>query len=479
MPIDASVPGSPEWWLTRLGRRLEADRERLNLLDDYDCGKHPLPQGQQRYTKVYERFQKQSRTNFTQLVVDSVLERLQVDGFRMGGAADPGADDEAQRIWQANTLDADSELVHRAALAMSRAYVIVAPDPEDASTPLITPEDPREVIHECDPARRRRVRAALKIYRDDIDGRHRAVVYLPDAWWYFTDRGKDLTWEPTAWEADTAIYESGVVASPLPGRVPVVPFVNLPRLARAGRGEFEGVVDIQDRINGTILNRLIIAAMQAYRQRWMKGVTLIDEQGRPQQPLDPGADLVWAVEDPDAAFGDFQQSDLGGILSAVQADIRDLAAITRTPPHYLLGQVVNASGDALKAAETGLVSKATARQRTFGESWEQAMALAFALIGREAAVDAETIWRDPESRSMAELADAAVKRQAVGVPWRQLMVDLGYTPAEIDRMEAERMADALNAMLTAPPAGPPGQGTPGAVMPPAGQPEPEPATGGT
>jgi hypothetical protein len=205
-----------------------------------------------------------------------------------------------------------------------------------------------------------------------------------------------------------------------------------------------------------MLDRLVIAKMQAYRQRWAKGVAMEDDKGNPIEAFIPGADLLWAVEDDGAQFGDFQQSDLSGILSAVDADVSHLAAVSRTPPHYLIGKIVNASGDALKAAETGLVSKIGDRQTETGESWEQNIRIAALYQGRQIGADAEVIWADAESRSMLEVAAAAVQRAAAGVPWRQRMVDMGYTPQEIARMETERAQDALLGALAAPPAPPTG-----------------------
>ena len=55
----------------------------------------------------------------------------------------------------------------------------------------------------------------------------------------------------------------------------------------------------------------------------------------------------------------------------------------------------------------------------------------------------ETIWRDPEIRSQAQLVDAVQKKNAIGVPWEQCMEDLGYTPLQIDRMASMRETDAL------------------------------------
>jgi hypothetical protein len=66
--------------------------------------------------------------------------------------------------------------------------------------------------------------------------------------------------------------------------------------------------------------------------------------------------------------------------------IQHVAAQTRTPPHYLLGQSgAFPSGESLKATETGLVAKVKRKQTTFGETWEEAMRLAFLLSRRHRA----------------------------------------------------------------------------------------------
>ena len=219
--------------------------------------------------------------------------------------------------------------------------------------------------------------------------------------------------------------------------------MNRPDLKGNGQGEFEGVLDIQDRINNQILDRLVIAKMQAYRQRWATGVDTTDEKGRQTEPFVPGADLLWSVPNDDAKFGDFAQADITPLLAAVRDDVQDMASISKTPPHYLLSSIINASGDALKAAETGLVSKVLDDQVEFGESWETVNRLAGRYTGRDVPEDAEVVWKDPESRTLAELASANTQLKAADVPWRPRMRLLGFSPSEIDRMEAERTADAM------------------------------------
>lgn len=485
MLATASEANTPDWWLLRLGKALEADTPRMRMLEQFDSGQHPLPTGNRKMRETYHRLQKMSRSNYTGLVAEATRERLRVQGFQSGADGTVSTDKEAWRIWQANSLDADCGIIHHRALVYGRAYAIVGPDPKDPTTPIITPESPLEVIHEADPVRSRELLAAMKTYLDGIFGRQVAIVYLPDRIVYYraVKVGTDgAGWQPTSWELDP---DKPAVRNPI-GEVPIIPYINRRMRSPMGFGEFEDVTDIMDRINTDVLDRLVTQAMQAYRQRWVKGVDVEDENGNPQRPFDPGADLLWVVPDSDAEFGDFQQSDLKPLLMASSADIRDLAAISRTPPHYLLADIANVSGDALTAAESGLTEKAKDRAIEFGESHERTLRLAALYNGEAVDSDCSIVWGPFERRTLAELADAAVKWQAAGVPFRERMQLLGFTPSEIDRMESERMKDALLASLNSPLAVDPGSAPGASTMaltapgttppaPPGQKPAPQPA----
>ena len=436
--IDATVPGSPDWWLTTLGKKLTADRPRIELLESYHRGDPPLPFGNKKMRDAYRRYQRMARANFAGLIVEAVLERLTPTGFSTGGSGDRESDADAWHTWQRNSLDADIPLIFRAALVAGRSYAIVGQDPDAPDRALITGEDAKAVVHASDPLNRRRVRAAAKFHTDEVTGHDYAVVMLPSQVFYY--RASASTnfahrFDAGRWTLDEDQGDGGVAASPTPGVVPVVPFVGRPSLdGRTELGEFEDVTDILDRINTGLLDRLVIAAMQAYRQRWATGVVIDDD-------FDPGADLLWNVEDDTAKFGEFQVADLRQLLDAGQADIRMAAAITRTPPHYLVGELSNVNGETLKATETGLVAKTRDRMRQFGESCESVNRLAGLIEGRQVPVDAETIWADPQSHSVAELYDAAVKAVSAGEPWSARMTMLGHTPQEIERMAVERATE--------------------------------------
>ena len=118
---------------------------------------------------------------------------------------------------------------------------------------------------------------------------------------------------------------------------------------------------------------------------------------------------------------------------------QQIAAITGLPPHYLGLTTDNpASADAIRSAESVLVSRARRRQRAWSGSWEAVMRLAvFIRDGRyPTELDGlETIWRSPETATIAQSADAAVKLYAAGIVDQQAALeDLDYSPAAIARL---------------------------------------------
>jgi hypothetical protein len=469
VPIDASKVESPGWWLQRLGKQLLDERPDsrdedgettpgLDTLKKYAENKAPLPHVPGIDPREVAEWMKDARTNWTSLVIDSPTERLGVDGFRFGGSDDDGdsaksADEEANRVWQENSMDADSDLVHYGALSQRRAFVLV--EKGDDGRPVLTHETPRQVAVEHAQGNRRKLAAGLKMWRDDWTGQTRATLWTPETVYDFTTKSETPTFSGRA--ATLRGWDAFALPNARDGErtndlqlVPFVPFINRRNRRPEGFAEHEDVLSIQNRINLSLIN--LIAAMKygAFRQRWAAGLEVDEDPvtGQKIQPFQLDIRKLWTTEDPETRFGEFASTDLVPYVRAVEAGVQDLAAISRTPPHYLIGAVVNVSGDALKAAETGLVAKVLDRQRNFGESWEAVMRLAFRVLGdekRATAYDAETVWRDPESRSISELADAAVKKSSAGVPWRQRMEDMGYTPAEIGRMEVDRAADAINA----------------------------------
>jgi hypothetical protein len=424
-------------------------RRHLQDLDDYYTGDCALPSVSSKAVRqAYQRLMQMSRMNYAELVVEAVRERMQVNGFRTGADKDVTGDAEAWRIWQANSLDADVALVHRNSLAMGWGYVIVGGVDPEIGAPLITPEDPREVITVTDPARRRKVVAALKLFVDDVEGAHVAYLYLPGE---VHRAAHPLSTDPRQDNLTASFERWNWLGEPEQLPAPVVPVVPFPNRWHSGRAwaEFEPHLSVLDRINFTILQRLEIATMQAFRQRAIKGVPETDENGNPVDyadvfSADPQA--MWLLPET-AEIWESQQVDLTPIRAAVRDDVQDLAAVTRTPMYYLMPDSQNGSAEGASLAREGLVYKTEDRIVQAGEEWEQVMSLAFLFAGDEQRAsrgNLETLWASPERHSLAERYDAATKASSIGMPFREVATTiLGLTPQHVDRIEAERASEVL------------------------------------
>jgi hypothetical protein len=148
-----------------------------------------------------------------------------------------------------------------------------------------------------------------------------------------------------------------------------------------------------------------------------------------------------AADDPDTRFGSLPATPLDGFIAAHDADVRALAAVSQTPVHELLGQLANLSAESLAAAESSLTRKVEARKHTLGESWEQTLRLAALVDGDlESArdVSSQVSWRDMESRSLAQAADALGKLATMlNVPVELLWEKIpGFTQKDVEDAKA-------------------------------------------
>src|SRR5688500_1751281 len=128
---------------------------------------------------------------------------------------------------------------------------------------------------------------------------------------------------------------------------------------------------------------IIAAEIGASRPRRATGIE-IPEDALTQGPMERckrAVDRLLYSETAPTRCGEVGQGDPRPYVKALAAKVQDIASITRTPPHYFLASMGNfPSGESLKSAETGLVSKARRKMRHFGESWEEVMRLAFLAI---------------------------------------------------------------------------------------------------
>lgn len=446
---------TPAAWLELLDARLTARWTRMRVLEDYFNGQHPMAFATSQWREAFGSLLSTFSDNWCQIVVQSSARRLRVQGFRFG--AESAADNDAWAIWQANGLDAEAKMVHTESIKLGEAYWLVEP-PRGDDAPRITCEHPREMIVAYAPGNRRNRLAALKRWTDD-DGYAYATLYLPGWVYKYRSTGKVRQGQRVQWTNRPG--DPGGVN--ILGVIPAIPVCNEPTMLGGGQSDLKPGIPLQKAIDKLCSDMIVASEYAAFRQRVMSGVELPPEGTEARRNVEMGVNRLLTVEAPDAKVYDLAASDLKNYVGAIEMFIQHLAAQTNTPPHYLLGQMLNVSGDALAAAESGLVSKVEDKKLPFGEAHEDTIRLAFLALGdteRAGAADAETLWAPSERRSFAQIVDGAVKLAQIGMPSEIVMEELGYSPQKIARVKASMIADNLFATAFQPPAAGPNGSTP-------------------
>ncbi|WP_432589948.1 phage portal protein [Streptomyces sp. HD1123-B1] len=447
-------------------RRAEIDRN-----NDYYRGKQPLKFASDDFAKFHGDRYREFSDNWVQVVADSPVERLTVTGFQAAG--EERADEDLWSVWQVNGLDGDSQLGFLGAVNSARAYVLVWGDPDDEDTPVVTFEDAAQCIVAYEPGSRVRRRAGLKRWQDG--NRDFATLYTADQVWKFErplsrqDKSPQMAdvdeamslWLPPGAEQRRRNWEPREVDEPNPqpnpmGLVPLVELPNKPMLVDDPISDVTGVVAMQDAINLVWAQLFTASDYASFPQRVVLGaerpmIPKLNAAGEiiGKQPVDLSkfaVDRVAWITGKDAKIAEWQAANLAAYTSIIEVAVGHLAAQTRTPQHYLIGRMANLSGDALLAAETGLVKRVDEKKLWFGQGLREVARLILLARGETAKSKAmragAVLWADSESRSYAQLADALVKLKDLGFPFEWLALKYGLTPTEVADVVAMKEREA-------------------------------------
>lgn len=419
--------------IASLTREIEARQPQTTYNDVYYEGEERLNALGLALPPGFERLQ--TVVNWPRLVVDSLEERLDVEGFRLGGK--DSADERLYRWWQANRLDVESSLGHTEALVQGESYIAVGANEDDPETPVFTVETRHSMIVEVDPRTRRALRA-LRLYAFNEDGQaYAATLYFPDRTSYYVlKRGR--------WVEDDRDEH-------MLGRLPVIPMLNRARLRdRRGRSEMVDIVPLTDAACRSLTNLQGAQEFMAVPQRYVLGAEesdFQDAQGNTKTQWEAYIGRFLALGNEDAKVGQMTAADLRNFTETVMHYARLVSALSGLPSSYLGFTSENpASADAIRAGEERLIKRAERRSRSFGDAWEEAMRVGMLLVDGELSPDAErleTVWRDPATPTFSAKADAVVKlfsaRGADGkalLPREAAWEELGYSATKRKRLLA-------------------------------------------
>lgn len=445
-------PGTPDWWLDRLYRRLRDRAPQIRVWDDWYSGRHPVPQGYDGAEALFQRIMETVGLNMLKLVSDAPLPRMEIVGFKVDGKFN----DDVWQVWQDNNFDLGSELVRLEKMALSEAYVMV--DPNNGS-PILTPEHPEQCVVEYAPGSSRERIAALKVWQDDVSGPTPLVRA-------FLDLGAGGIY---SYAAPTRIYSQSVReerstlalrpswefqpessgSNPL-GEPSIVAFPNGGRMMAAPLPEWYPALAPQRRINKSLLDRMAMQDQGAFKAMWATGIRIPRDPvtGKPVEDFIKAVNRMFINEDPNGKFGQLQAEDIKQMLEAVRDDIADCAMLVPTSADQILGKLVNVAGDGLKLAQNSEVKRTKRHIRQESEGWEDVARLSLKGAGKEvpSASRMTTEWSNPEYRTDTEQANAATVAIGAGMPhevaweryfnaspddvkdWRQKMLDAATDP---------------------------------------------------
>ncbi|MQS38879.1 phage portal protein [Streptomyces katsurahamanus] len=437
--------------------------ERLEEIDRYYRGKHSGPYMPRNANAEYRLLAERCVHNWLPWVVAAPLQNLQVEGFRPS----VGKGTEVWDVWQSNRMDARQGAVHEAALVYGHSYVAVVPDTDG---PRILPMSAmRAWAAYDDPVSDEFPLYAVQVFQNPDSGEIERCRYFDD-----TEITDVVFREGIPFTADSKPHGFGVT--------PVVRFATSMDLLGRSLGLVQPLIPVADRINQSWFDLLIAQTFASFKVRYATGMAppldIDPNTGEVRTDPETGEPLYRAVqfdptrvmmaEDPDTKFGELSESPLDGFLKSIETSVQHMAAVSQTPPHYLLGNMANLSADALAAAESSLMRRVEDLRQSFGEAWESVLRLCARAIGKtKLATDrkAQVVWRDTGSRSLAQTADAYGKLvQMVSVPPEALWDKLpGFTQTDVDRFHefadkadpATKMADALAKAVPVTPPAPP------------------------
>jgi hypothetical protein len=431
------VATTPAEWLPVLAKRLDARQDRIARNRSYSNGNAPLPEMGKNTKATWKAFQKKARTNYGGLGCQSLGGRIVPNGVRVGTSSTSPAVLAARRVWRDNRLDVVFGDAISTMLTTSVSYLIVG---VREGQPIITAEIPEQVITAPDPTQPWRARAALKAWRDPDTGLDHALVWTPGERQHFARKSTNSTGTPIPqvdgeWEAfgEPETYTGGV---------PVYVLENKDSVA-----EFEPHIDVIDRINLGKLQRLVTTAMQAFKQRALKG-------GLPTEDEDDNA-IDWAkmLEPAPGALWDLPEgidvwespaTDIRPLLDAETVDARDFAAVMQTPLDVFVPEGQNQSATGAANAHKGEIQKAKDRIARAGAPMEGAMLSALQILGLDDGETVQITFETPEHVSLSEKSSAAAQAKAGGKSQRWIDEHIwGMSPDEIDQEETDRSAEQL------------------------------------
>jgi hypothetical protein len=374
--------------------------------------------------------------NYTQTVVNSVLDRLEIANVAGVGES---ANSTLNEIWEQNELTLDATEIHRRALVFGECYAIVWPG-EDGKV-QITYNSPLTTIMLYDDENPRKKRVAVKMWQT-LSAFDKPIVKMN----LFYDDRVEKYWRQgelnLVTASETNWNHSETVDNPW-GEIPVFHF----RTHRPyGTPEHAAAIGPQDAINKIVVNHMETIDYHGAPQRFAisNGMASSELQDFDEEEamrnnigsLKSGPGQLWYLNGV-SNVGQFNAADHKNFTEPIMVYVKAMASLTQTPIHFFI-QTQVVSGEALRTAEAPLTKKIRERQISFGSTWRDLFRFALKIEGVES--DVQVNWQGIESIDTTDNWNIALQKQSLGIPLLQILLDMGYdkeVAEEIDKAVKE------------------------------------------
>lgn len=375
---------------------------------DYYNGKHPMIFTSERLYEVFGRTSVNFVENWCAVVVDAVADRL---GFKGWDGNNLETSKTLFKLYTSHKIKTLSRRVHKDCIVTGNGYIMF-----DKINGINTPyyQDPNNMVIIYSPEDYYKMSYALKIWRstDSI----KANLYYDDRIEKYiasSDKTIDIN--------NFSLVE--IIPNPY-NKIPIVHF-------RADYLELTNIIPLQDAINKTFSDMMVVSEFNAFPQRWI--ITNSDISSLKASPQTIFKIPKGTTDEEETKIGQFAAARIGSYLEVIDRLSGAIAVISRTPKHYFMQTGANVSGEALSVMEIPLVKKTEQYQELMDEKWMEVLEFLYGTTE-----DIITVWHKIEVEMMEVTADTIKTEVEAGIPLITTLRRLGWSDDEIAQMIADK-----------------------------------------
>lgn len=397
--------------------------------------------------------------NYSAIPVKVLASRINLAGFEVPD--NPTGSEELRRVWEESLMHLEFEGFIRDTLKYGDGYLEVWIK-DDGSVDIVpAPTATSRMLYFAGDLRVKLLFGTLEYITitDNITG---LPVEVPLATlkyadrierWYKESPKPESAWLPYYTETEDELgEEEGWEINPF-GEVPAFHFRNETPYGTPAHIDAYGS---QNQIVKVIANLMGVIDFAGLPERW----ALLDSTN-PQDMSSfgtPGVDLGNDFSDSSVSTGlggmslikarqtgTYEVAKTSEFLAVKESALKSMSALTDTPMRFFAdpsGQ--HPSGDSLRAADMPLKHKIRQHEFMYGYTLSEALGFAMEILGIDG--DLPVIRWQPQSVEIdSELAEVLEMKLRLGIPQKQIFLELGYTDEQIAGWELSRDAEVASA----------------------------------